>query len=119
MASFLPRLLSGSTSGRPIKVAATSTPGTTIHTAVDGASDIDHIWLDAYNTDTAEVTLTLEWGGTTSPDDLSPKALSLPPGAGPVPIVANRPLNGGLAVKAFASSANKIVITGRVTRYTA
>ena len=34
--SAVKRLLSGSTDGKAIKVAATSTPGTTIHTAVSG-----------------------------------------------------------------------------------
>lgn len=119
MASYTPRLLSGSTDGKPIKVVATSTPGTTIHTAVSGTTDLDHIWLFAENSHTEAVDLTVEWGGTTSPDDLLVDAMSIPPGAGLVPICANLPLQNGLAIKAFASQANVIRITGRVTRYAA
>jgi len=45
------RKLSGSTDGKPIKVVATATAGTTIHTAVAGttAGTFDEIWLYAYN----------------------------------------------------------------------
>ena len=45
MATYTKRLLSGSTNGRPIKVAATATPGTTIHTAVTGTTDFDEVWI--------------------------------------------------------------------------
>ena len=38
-------LLSGSTNGRQIKVAATATPGTTIHTATNTAGQMDEVWL--------------------------------------------------------------------------
>src|ERR1041385_1297475 len=119
MPGYTPRLLSGSTNGRPIKVAATATPGTLLHTAVAGTSDADYLWLDVYNSDAAAVDLTIEWGGTTDPDDLHPKTLSVPPLTGPFSVAANRPLQNGLVVRAFASSANKLTITGRVTRYTA
>lgn len=70
MATYSKIALSGSTNGRQILVAATATPGTTLHTAVSGTTDYDEVWLYATNNHTASVNLTIEWGGTTSPDDL-------------------------------------------------
>ena len=43
MATYSKQLLSGGTNGKNIKVAATATAGTTIHTAVAGTTDIDEI----------------------------------------------------------------------------
>ena len=43
MATFTKTLLSGSTNGKAILVAATATPGTTIHTAVAGTSSLDEM----------------------------------------------------------------------------
>lgn len=116
MATFARLLLSGSTSGRPIKVAATSTPGTTVHTAVSGATSFDEIYLWVSNTTTSAVALTIEWGGTTDPDDLISKTVSIPASSGPTPIVTGEVLNGGLVVKAFAASANVLLISGYVNR---
>ena len=47
MATFSKQLLSGSTDGRGIKVAATASSGTTIHTASSTATTFDEIWLYA------------------------------------------------------------------------
>ncbi len=49
MAVYDKRLLSGSTNGRLIKVVATATAGTLIHTAVTGTTNIDEIHLYAVN----------------------------------------------------------------------
>lgn len=117
MATFSARLLSGSTSGRPIKVAATAIgSGTTIHTAVAGATAFDEITLYVTNTDASAVTLTIGFGGTTDPDDLVCKAVSIPANSGPIPIVTRLRLNGGLLVRAAGSSANLLLITGTVDR---
>lgn len=117
MATFSALLLSGSTSGRPIKVAATAiASGTTIHTAVAGSTAFDEITLYVTNTDTVTHTLTLGFGGTTDPDDLVMKAVSIPASAGPIPIVTRLRLNGGLIVKAAADAANLLLITGQVDR---
>src|SRR5512139_1683053 len=71
MATAVKRKLSGSTDGRGIKVVATASAGTTIHTAVAGttAGTFDEIWLYAYNSDSVARLLTIEFGGTTAPDD--------------------------------------------------
>ncbi|MBI3272279.1 MAG: hypothetical protein HYZ53_25030 [Planctomycetes bacterium] len=116
MANYSRVLLSGSTSGRPIKVAATATPGTTLHTAVAGAASFDEVYLWVTNTDTSDRTLTVEFGGTTNPDDLIVKALTIPKSSPPIPVVTGQVLNGGLVCRAFASSANVLLISGYVNR---
>ena len=68
MTTIVKTVLSGSTNGRGIKVVATSSAGTTIHTA--HSTSEDEIWLYAQNTDSTDRKLTIEYGGTTSPDDL-------------------------------------------------
>lgn len=47
MATFNKTILSGSTDGRGIKVAATATAGTLIHTGSSTATTIDEIWIYA------------------------------------------------------------------------
>ena len=117
MATYSKQLLSGSTTGKNIKVAATASAGTTIHTAIAGTSDMDEIWLYACNTDSSDRKLTIEYGGTTSPDDLS--EIELTAEAGWVLIVPGMLLQNGLVVKAFAASANVVNINGYVNRITA
>jgi len=104
--------LSGSTNGRQIKVAATATLGTTIHTA--HASALDELWLFAVNTDSVERKLTIEFGGVSSPDDLL--EITLPPECGLVTIVPGIPLTGAVVVTAFASAANVVNVSGFVNR---
>src|SRR5687767_6235023 len=106
MASVSKQFLSGSTNGRNIKVAATATAGTLIHTADSTAKD--EIWAWATNTSTSDVKLTQEWGGVTSPDDLI--EVTIPAEAGDYPIVRGLPLSGGVVFRAFAASANVINI---------
>lgn len=115
MASYSKQLLSGSTNGKGIKVAATATAGTTIHTAVSGTSSIDEIWLYANNTSASAVKLTLEWGEATAPDGNI--EISIPAeGTGMVLIAPGILLQNGLVVKAFAATANVINIFGYVNR---
>ncbi len=116
MPSYSRVLLSGSTDGKPIKVAATSTPGTAVHTAISGSTGFDEVYLWATNTDSSAVALTVEFGGTTDPDHLVCKALSLPANSAPIPILTGQVLNNAALIKAFAASANKIVLTGYVNR---
>lgn len=116
MATFSRILLSGSTSGRPIKVAATATAGTLIHTAIAGAASFDEIYLWVTNTDTSARSLTIEWGGVTDPDDLIAKTFSISANSPPFAIVPGINLNGGLVVRAFGSAANVLLITGYVNR---
>ena len=108
-------LLSGSTDGRMIKVAATSTPGTLIHTATASTTDtLDEIWLWAVNSDTTDRKLTIEFGGTTSPDDTI--ELTIGAESGLVPVVQGARLRNSLVVRAFAATANVIMILGHPNR---
>lgn len=110
--------LSGSTNGRGIKVAATATAGTTIHTTGTSATTMDEVWLYAHNSDSAGVILTIELGGATAPDDNI--VLTVPSKSGLTLVVPGLILTGtgsvGLTVAAFAGTANKIVVTGYVNR---
>jgi hypothetical protein len=117
MATFSKLTLSASTDGRAIKVAATATPGTTIHTGPSSASEIDEVWLYAMNTDTASRKLTVEWGGVSSPDDLIEITLAAEPGL--VLIAPGLLIKGNatpLLVRAFAATADVITIHGYVNR---
>lgn len=118
MSQAVKRKLSGSTDGMPIKVVATATAGTTIHTAVAGttAGTFDEIWLYAYNGHTTTVTLTIEYGGATVPDQNI--IITLAAKSGLTLIVPGLILQNGLAVKAFASVANVITLSGFVNSIT-
>jgi len=117
MATYSKQLLSGGTNGKNVKVVATATAGTTIHTAVSGTSDMDEVWLYACNTDSSDRKLTLEFGGTTSPDDLVEVTIGAE--AGWVLVCPGMLLQNSLVVKAFAAAANVVVINGYVNRITA
>ena len=118
MATALKRKLSGSTDGKAILVARTATAGDTIHTAVAGttAGTFDEIWLWAYNGHTADVALTLEFGGATVPDQNI--VVTLPYKSGLVPVVPGLILQNGMVVKAFAGTANVITLIGFVNAIT-
>ena len=117
MATYSKVLLSGSTQGKGIKVVQTATAGTTIHTAVAGTSDLDEIWLWAVNADTSARKLTLEWGEATAPDGNI--EVTIPAESGLVLVTPGLLLQNGLVVKAFAASANVVLIHGYVNRITA
>ncbi len=120
MATYTKTKLSASTDGRAIKVAATATAGTTIHTGSATATTYDEVWLYAQNTDTSAVKLTIEWGGTTAPDDLI--EVTVQPEAGLVSIAPGLLIKGNatpLVVRAFAATANVITIHGFVNQITA
>lgn len=119
MAAFSKLTLSGSTDGRAIKVAATSGTGTTIHTGSSTATTFDEIWLYAQNTDTTSRKLTIQWGGTTDPDDLI--ELTILPESGLTLVVPGLVIKGNatpLVVRAFASAANVVTVSGFVNRIT-
>ena len=117
MATFTKQILSGSTDGRAIKVAATASAGTLIHTGSSTATTLDEVWLYAQNTDTTARKLTIEWGGTTSPDDLI--ELTIGPEQGLVLVAPGLLIKGNataLVVRAFAAATNLVTIHGYVNR---
>lgn len=118
MATFSKVLLSGSTQGKAIKVAATASTGTTIHATGTSSSIIDEVWLYAYNSSASAVTLTIQYGDTTAVDnDIK---LSIPATAGLTLVVPGLTLTGtGSAantVYAYAGTTNVITISGYVNR---
>jgi len=106
--------------GLGIKVAATATAGTAIHTASATATTIDEIWLYAVNTSTSAVKLTIEWGEATAPDGNI--ELTVAAESGLVLVTPGLVMQGNATakvVKAFAATANVIVLHGYVNRITA
>ena len=116
--AFTHEVLSGSTNGLAVKITATATAGTTIHTAVAGTTSRDEIWLWAQNNDAdgETRTLTIEFGGATSPDNLI--IVPIPCKAGPVLVVPGFPLRNTLVVAGFADEANDVQVYGYVNRVT-
>lgn len=117
MATFSKTTLSGSTDGRAILVAATATAGTTIHTGPSTATQFDELWLYAMNTSASNVKLTIEWGGTTAPNDLIEYTVAAENGL--YLIVPGLVLKGNatpLVVRAFAATTNVITISGYANR---
>jgi len=114
MATFSKVILSGSTNGRMVKVAATATLGTTVHTAHASAQDEIHLW--AVNSDTTARKLTIEFGGAASPDNLI--EITIPPESGLIPVIPGLILTNSLVVTAFAESANVVMVAGFVNRIT-
>jgi len=110
--TFTKVILSGSTSGKQIKVAATATAGTTIHTA--HATALDEIWLWAVNSSTTAVKITVEWGEATAPDGNI--EVTVPGESGYLMVVPGLVLTGSLVVKAFAGTANVLLVNGYVNR---
>ena len=113
---------SGSTQGQPIKVVATATPGTLIHTTGTPlyTTQYDKIYLRLVNTSAADVLATVEFGGTTSPDNTIP--VNVPAQGGVVVAIDGEQLSGngsaGLNVRVFAASANVVLALGFVARVT-
>lgn len=118
MATFSKQLLSGSTNGRPIKVVATASTGTTIHATGTSASVIDEVWLYAYNSSGSGVILTIQFGGTSTPDD--DIKLAIPSQSGLTLVVPGLILRGTgsseTTVSAYAGTANVVTISGYVNR---
>ncbi len=114
MAALTPVIPSGSTNGRPVKVVATTTLGTTLHTAVTGTTDMDEIYVWAYNDHTADVLLTIEFGGAVTPGDTI--RYTVPFDDGLHLIIPGIRLQNGLVVTAFAGTANVIACTINVNR---
>lgn len=119
MAQVTKRMLSGSTNGRGILVVATATPGTLIHTstASTNAGTWDEIWLYAFNSNNADVAITIELGGVTVPNDNI--KVAIPFQQGRFLVLDGAILQNGAVVRAWGSSGSLIVVTGFVNQITA
>lgn len=117
MASISKINLSGSTNGRLIQITGTSSgAANTIHTAVTGTSDLDELHIFATNTSASDVTLTVEYGGTGTNNQVT---FLIPGAVGLIEIIPSFLLQNSLVVKAFASSGSVINVGGFVNRITA
>ena len=115
MATFTKNHLSGSSDGKGIKVVQTATAGTTIHTGPTNTAHFHEVWLYAVNSSASAVKLTIEWGEATAPDGNI--ELSVAAESGLVLVVPGFVLQGNasaLVVKAFAATANVVIIHGYV-----
>ena len=119
MATFSKVLLSGSTYGKAVKVAATATAGTTIHATGTSATILDEIWIYAVNSSVSSVKLTIEWGEATAPDGNI--ELTVTAESGLVLLIPGLLIKGNatpLVVKAFAGTASVICLHGYVNQIT-
>ena len=115
MATFTKQKLSGSTDGKGIKITSnTGGSGDTVHTAVSGTTDFDEVWLYAFNSSASAVNLTVEFGGTTSPDNTITQ--SIPAQSGLYLMIPGLPLQNGGVVSAYASVVNVLTLYGFVNR---
>ncbi len=113
MTTAITRLpFSGSADGQGIKVAATGSPGTLVHTA--HATATDEVWLWCVNSSASAVKLTVQFGGTTDPDDSIEAGID--PESGLFLIVPGLVLSNSKVVRAFAATANVLVVHGYVNR---
>jgi len=100
MITYARNKLSGSTDGAAIQLG---TGSTTIHTAVAGASDLDEVWVwfgnyARFRWNTLVARITIEWGGTSDPDDIL--EYSIPQGLGTVLVIPGWVLQNELVVSA-------------------
>lgn len=107
---------SASTTGTMIAVAATSTPGTLLHTVPESGHQFQRLKVWASNTDSVNRTLTLQFGETATKGNV---VISLGARRGPVLVIPDWKLSPGLSVRAFADSANVIncfISTGQLSK---
>ena len=119
MATFTKNHLSGSSDGKGIKVVQTATAGTTIHTGPTNTAHFHEVWLYAVNSSASAVKLTIEWGEATAPDGNI--ELSVAAESGLVLVAPGLLIKGNatpLVVKAFAATANVVMIHGYVNQIT-
>lgn len=119
MANFAKLHLSGSVDGRAIRVVATATPGTTIHTATSGTGTdtYDEVWIWAGSTSASPINITVQ---TSENDDSASINARIPPAyAGLTLVVPGLPYRNGVVLTATASTASRVNLTGYVNRITA
>jgi hypothetical protein len=119
MAIYKKDFLSESDGGIPIKIGASVTPGTPIHSTDNFPLNIDEVWLYANNSSGSAVTLTIEYGGTASPDNLI--TFSLPASSSMTKIIPGMIISANSNfessnISAFASTADVVTVMGFVNK---
>jgi len=108
-------VLSGSTAGRPIVIAAVASPGTLLHTAQPGLVVVEEVWLEIINSSNVLVAVTVEWGGVTAGDRF-PETFYLPPRCPPIFVATGAQIQNALEIRAYASVANVLRARGFLNR---
>lgn len=116
MASFERLFLSNSQNGKPINIIATGSPGTLIHQTIVAITSQDEVYLWVSNNTSGAATLTVEWGGTTDPDDLLCKDTSIGANSAPAVVISGATINSALLIRAYSDTANALNILGYVNR---
>jgi hypothetical protein len=120
VATFNKAKLSGSTDGLAVAISGTSSgAANTVHTAVAGttAGVFDEIWIYATNISASAVKLTIEWGTATAA--AGNIEMTIAGEAGLVLVIPGLILQNSKVVKAFAGTADVILLTGYVNAITA
>lgn len=111
MSTYTKQFLTSSDNGEPILVAATSGGGSGTAVSVAHSTLIDEHWIYAQNTHSSALELVIEFGGTTSPDNLIIQTIQ--PKSGLILVVPGLPLSNSKPVTAYcAGGANKITLSG-------
>ena len=115
MATFSKSILSGSTDGKGVKVAATSTAGTLVHTGPTNTAHLHEVWIYAVNSSASDVKLTIEWGEATAPDGNIEYVVKAENGLYLiVPGLLIKGNSSALTVRAFAATTNVVIVHGYV-----
>lgn len=103
---------SNSTNFLPIIISGTSTGAATlIHTA--HATNIDELWLSAYNYSTTDVFINLMLGSSTAGQVLTQV---IPAQVGLIPLLAGQTFTGSVVISAYCSVSNAISVLARNNR---
>lgn len=112
-------ILSGSSQGKPIQIAATGSTGDIIHTTATASSIVDEVWLYATNNDAVQRNLTVEYGTTGSTSEITS---AIPSRSGLNIILPGTVLSGdgssSSTITAYASATSSISLIGYVNRIT-
>lgn len=113
--AFSKQTLSGSTSGRPIEVVATASPGTTIHTiGATATSGHDMVYLYAANSAATDALLNLELGATATTDLFE---ITITARDGPILVCPGIAFTAtDTIIRAYATATGGIGIVGYVNR---
>jgi len=107
--------------GTGIALAVDSGAFTTIHTTTTTAATLDEVWLYAVNSHSADLKVTLQFGGDQEPEDFIEYTVGAE--AGLVLLVPGLILQGktstGLIVKGACATGDEVAVYGYVNRITA
>ena len=112
---------SGSTQGLGIKVVGTDTSGaTTVHATGTSATIINRLSIWAYNGHSADVVLTVEFGGVTVPDNVIVQTITVKSGLTLVVdgLILLGSGSAALTLMSFETTAYVIVLSGYVMHIT-